>query len=154
MELIVDNQGVVRGLYDEAIHLAALGSMAIKRASHVEPTANGQWTADLSPVAGPTLGPFATRSEALAAERQWLERNWLLVAGSSALSCPQCGSRDFAYAEYIQRMYRRCEEQSGVLVCHTASDVVNWDTSKDAMLCCRECERKLPLPAGHAIDFV
>jgi hypothetical protein len=32
---------------------------------------------DLSPVSGPTLGPFQNRSEALAAERSWLLTNWL-----------------------------------------------------------------------------
>ena len=78
MELIIDNYGVVRCIYNEAINLAAIGSIDIKRASHVEPTRDGQWTADLSPVAGPVLGPFALRSEALAAEREWLQRNWTL----------------------------------------------------------------------------
>lgn len=46
----------------------------VTRASHVEPSASG-WTADLSPVNGPTLGPFTTRAEALAAEVDWLGRN-------------------------------------------------------------------------------
>ena len=41
------------------------------------PTADGRWTADLRPVGGPVLGPFARRSEALEAERAWLEANWL-----------------------------------------------------------------------------
>lgn len=153
MELIVDNKGLVRCLYEEAIPLAALGSVDIKRASAVEPTSEGQWTADLSPVAGPIMGPFATRSEALAAEREWLLQNWL-PPHSIALICPHCGSRELAYAEYIQRMYRRCEEQSGVLVCHSASDVVNWEASQGARLCCRRCDQQFPLPAGHAIDFV
>ena len=37
---------------------------------------DGAWTADLSPVNGPVLGPYTRRSEALAAEIAWLER-WL-----------------------------------------------------------------------------
>jgi hypothetical protein len=41
----------------------------------VEPDAHGQWWADLSPVRGPTLGPFGIRSRALAAEMAWLEQN-------------------------------------------------------------------------------
>jgi hypothetical protein len=45
----------------------------IERASHLDPDAKGQWWADLSPVHGPTLGPFAQRSDALAAEVRWLE---------------------------------------------------------------------------------
>ncbi|MBL8794615.1 MAG: hypothetical protein JNM56_11980, partial [Planctomycetia bacterium] len=55
----------------------ALGLIAIRRASHVEPAAEGSWFADLSPVDGPVLGPFRLRSEALAAERRWLEDHWL-----------------------------------------------------------------------------
>ncbi len=76
MELNIDIQGVVRCIYAESIDLAAIGSVDIKRASHVEPTTDGQWTADLSPVAGPILGPFAARSDALAAELNWLRSNW------------------------------------------------------------------------------
>jgi hypothetical protein len=43
----------------------------------VEPTLDGRWTADLAPVHGPVLGPFSSRSEALTAERHWLEAHWL-----------------------------------------------------------------------------
>ena len=59
-------------IYSESIDLSALGPLAIRRASHVEPDAAGRWWADLSPVAGPCLGPFPRRSEALAAEQLWL----------------------------------------------------------------------------------
>ena len=72
MDLIVQSGGSVRCVYDEAIDLAALGRLRITRASHVEPDASGNWWADLSPVAGPALGPFNHRSEALAAEANWL----------------------------------------------------------------------------------
>lgn len=44
----------------------------VERASHVEPTPQGTWTAEM--VAGPVLGPFSTRSEALDAERAWLRK--------------------------------------------------------------------------------
>jgi hypothetical protein len=77
MQLRVDPRGLVRCLYGEAINLAALGVASIQRASHVEPDAEGKWWADLSPVGGPTRGPFDWRSEALDAERAWLEANWL-----------------------------------------------------------------------------
>ena len=73
MQLIIDRRGVTRCLYNEAIDLRALGVMTIHRASHVEPDKSGRWFADLAPVGGPRLGPFAVRSEALSAERQWLE---------------------------------------------------------------------------------
>jgi hypothetical protein len=77
MQLVIDRQGNARCLYGEAINLAALGDLSIDRASHVEPDAAGQWWANLSPVAGPTLGPFERRSQALAAERIWLEQHLL-----------------------------------------------------------------------------
>ena len=78
MKLIVKPDGTVRAIYDEAIDLAALGRPTITRASRVEPDEQGRWLADLEPVDGPVLGPFGRRSEALQAERDWLERHWLI----------------------------------------------------------------------------
>lgn len=78
MKLVIAPGGTARCLYGEAIDLAALGTPVITRASHVEPTADGRWAADMRPLIGPVLGPFDRRSEALAAERYWLERYWLL----------------------------------------------------------------------------
>ena len=72
--LVVGQGGTVTGLYDEAIDLGQLGKLNITRASHVEPDELGQWWADLQPVGGPKLGPFAARSQALAAEVVELER--------------------------------------------------------------------------------
>ena len=77
MELVIHTGGIVRCIYDETIELAVLGPLDIRRASHVEPTADGHWTADLSPVHGPVLGPFNHRTEALAAEQAWLAARWL-----------------------------------------------------------------------------
>jgi hypothetical protein len=77
VRLVVDPGGVVRCLYGEAVDLAALGALSIRRASHVEPDGAGAWWADLSPVGGPRLGAFARRSLALAAETAWLEEHWL-----------------------------------------------------------------------------
>ena len=77
MQLVIDSTGGMRCVYDEALPLADFGRLTIQRGSHVEPTAAGHWTADLSPVGGPLLGPFASRSAALDAEREWLEQNWL-----------------------------------------------------------------------------
>jgi hypothetical protein len=77
MQIIVSPDGSARTLYDEAIDLAALGGLSIRRASHVEPDDSGRWWADLAPVGGPRLGPFDRRSDALIAEHGWLETNWL-----------------------------------------------------------------------------
>ena len=77
MELIINLGGNVRCIYAEAVDLHALGEPQITRASHVEPDSTGRWIADLTPVDGPTLGPFDKRTEALAAEVQWLRDNWL-----------------------------------------------------------------------------
>ena len=72
MQLFFQPNGMIRCLYDELISIETLGSVSITRASHVEPDAHGAWWADLSPVRGPRLGPFSFRSQALAAEQQWL----------------------------------------------------------------------------------
>ena len=80
MELIIESNGGVRCIYDEAVDLHSLGKPVITRASHVEPDNTGRWIADLTPVAGPKLGPFDKRTDALAAEVQWLRDHWLAKA--------------------------------------------------------------------------
>lgn len=76
MILRIEPDGTLVSVYTEALPLDELGRASIARASHVEPTPDGTWTADLAPVGGPVLGPYAKRSEALAAEVAWLE-GWL-----------------------------------------------------------------------------
>ena len=69
--------GTVRALHDD--RLAGLYQRAsqvhIRRVSYVEPTEDGQWTADMAPVGGGVLGPFRLRGEALNAEREWLHQH-------------------------------------------------------------------------------
>ena len=77
MDLVIDPRGSVKAVYSELIDLDTLGRPAITRASHVEPDDRGGWLTDLGPVGGPVLGPYGRRSEALDAERAWLEANWL-----------------------------------------------------------------------------
>lgn len=77
MQIIIDAKGNARCIYAEAIPLSQLGRIKIRRGSHVEPVAGGTWIADMAPVNGPRLGPFTMRSQALAAERRWLEKHWL-----------------------------------------------------------------------------
>jgi hypothetical protein len=78
MEIVIHSNGAAQCVYSETIPVRELGSVDIRRASHVEPTDDGQWTADLTPVNGPVLGPFENRTAALAAETTWLRENWLL----------------------------------------------------------------------------
>lgn len=59
-------------IYNDKLRpLLDMGRANVRRASHVEPHGT-QWTADLSPVGGPLLGPFDLRQEALDAEVAWL----------------------------------------------------------------------------------
>ena len=102
MKIRFDRDGNARTIYGEEIDLAELGVVELRRASHVEPTkelsdlARAQlldkfeditdhlaaskelrnrqrWWADMMPMNGPVLGPFDTRSEALEAERVWID---------------------------------------------------------------------------------
>ena len=91
MQLIISG-GTVRCIYSEEIDLTALGSPAISRASHVEPDQQGRWWADMSPVNGPRLGPYDRRSEALAAEAEWLEANLAGAALGKSKQEPQAGA--------------------------------------------------------------
>ena len=74
LELFVAADGSARCLYGEMLNLTSLGSLQIERASHVEPDDRGRWMVDLSPVGGPMLGPYLTRSHALSVESEWLLR--------------------------------------------------------------------------------
>ncbi len=68
--------GTIVLVYDERADFAhRLGQVNISRASHVEPMQDGSWTADLSPVGGPILGPYNKRSQALSAEIGWLDKH-------------------------------------------------------------------------------
>ena len=75
MDLFIRPDGSVCCIYDETLDLSRLGKCSIRRASHVEPDEEGNWWADLAPSSGPQLGPFPLRSEALFAERHWLEQH-------------------------------------------------------------------------------
>ena len=81
MQVVIHPNGTIRCLYDEDIDLSTCGQLSIRRASHVEPNAHGQWFADLNPMDGPILGPFPRRSDALTAESNWIEANGLAATG-------------------------------------------------------------------------
>lgn len=88
MELLFERCGQIRCLYGETIDLSQLGQVTIRRGSHVEPADGGQWQCDLSPVCGPILGPFDSRSAALAAEVAWLTANWLIPSSQEQTDAP------------------------------------------------------------------
>jgi hypothetical protein len=76
MQIKIAPTGAVQFIWSDALKpIFDEGVGQIRRASHVEPTPEGKWTADLAPVAGPFLGPFDTRAEALGAEVTWLQEN-------------------------------------------------------------------------------
>ena len=81
MRLRVDPDGQVVCVYGEAIDLAALGELSVRRASHVEPDEAGRWWSDLGPVGGPRLGPYPLRSQALQAEAAWLDEYLFAAPG-------------------------------------------------------------------------
>ncbi|HBN77274.1 MAG TPA: hypothetical protein DD473_15965 [Planctomycetaceae bacterium] len=82
MELLIQFNGNVRCIYGEKIDLRQIGCISIQRGSHVEPTVDGCWQVDLSPVDGPSIGPFKARSHALQAEESWLLKHWLIPKNS------------------------------------------------------------------------
>lgn len=72
MELVITPEGAARLLYQEELDLSGLGKVQILRASLVEPDEHGKWWADLRLTAGPVLGPFKRRTEAVRAETDWI----------------------------------------------------------------------------------
>jgi hypothetical protein len=70
--LSIAPDGEIRFLFDDALTpLLQLGEATIRRASYVEPKGT-EWFVDFSPVGGEVLDPFPLRSDALAAEAEWL----------------------------------------------------------------------------------
>lgn len=79
MNINIQPDGSLSFIWNDALQpLLELGTPTVRRASHVEPTEDGKWTADLTPsgVPGaPVLGPFDLRQDALAAEVAWLQEH-------------------------------------------------------------------------------
>lgn len=77
IRIIVSKTGEIRFIHDDDLLEAfkETGIVTTRRASQVEPTAGGQWTADLRAVNGPVLGPFQRRDAALQEEVNWLRQN-------------------------------------------------------------------------------
>lgn len=83
MKVKINHDGTAVMIYTEDINVTDIGNVqSITRASYVEPTDESQWVADMGPVGGPVLGAFDKRSDALAAEVNWIEEN-ILEGGKS-----------------------------------------------------------------------
>ena len=75
---VVNNEGLTSTIYDEKVEnfdFEAIGEYRIARAGRVEPDANNNFYVDLSIVdpTAPQLGPFRTKTEAVAAEVAYIE---------------------------------------------------------------------------------
>ena len=77
MIISIDLNGGIRAVYSDGFNWQALGKPLIQRASQVEPDHLGLWWADLAVSGGLRIGPFARRTDAIAAEVAWLERTRL-----------------------------------------------------------------------------
>ena len=74
--IAIKPDGTMSFIYDDRLAgLCEEGDAHTTRASHVEPAAEGGWSADMAPVNGPILGPFRLREDALAAEVAWLNEH-------------------------------------------------------------------------------
>lgn len=70
--------GEVQMIYSDSMReLLNEGQGSIQRASHVEPTIDNRWEADMSPIGGEVLSGFETRESALKAEVEYIEENLL-----------------------------------------------------------------------------
>lgn len=66
--------GSVRMIYSDSMReILDEGQGSIRRASHVEPTIDNKWEADMGPIGGEVLSGFETREEALKAEVEYIE---------------------------------------------------------------------------------
>lgn len=78
MNITIQPNGTMTYIYsDDMLDLMEEGTSTTRRVSHVEPhtsrSSGIRWTADMSPVGGPMLGPYRSREDALEAEVRWLE---------------------------------------------------------------------------------
>ena len=83
-EVEIDDDGTLSYIFNDDL-AEMFGADQTVRASHVEPCGQG-WTADMSPVGGPVLGPFSRRSEALAAEVEYIRTMGISEAAKAAMA--------------------------------------------------------------------
>ena len=89
MELFITPTGQVSCLYGEEMDLSTLGRQTIRRASYVEPTAEGDWTADFS-AAERTRARALSTSQRGPGRRRDLDHRELAAVGPMTLSVARC----------------------------------------------------------------
>lgn len=81
LKLKISKSGEITYIYNDLLAgLAQNNGASIRRVSHVEPTADGKWEAQMLDF-NVTLGPFRLRSEALEAEMQFLDEKLFGMKG-------------------------------------------------------------------------
>lgn len=90
----IRKDGVIEFIYDDDLKgfIDDSEEKKVFRASHVEPDGTGDWWADLSPINGPKLGPFSKRQDALDAEVNWIQNNYLRQGNNEDISIRREGS--------------------------------------------------------------
>lgn len=59
-------------IYEDEHPCLDLGRALTQRASHVEPTEDGMWQADMGPIGGPKLNKTVAREASLLSEMIWI----------------------------------------------------------------------------------
>lgn len=78
MTIRITRDGTIEFIYEDRLRpLLEQGEAKVERASHVEPTKDARWQADLSPIGGTLLESTETREASLRAEVNWIERHRL-----------------------------------------------------------------------------
>lgn len=78
LTLFICPDGGLEFIYDDelAVALRGIGKPVTQRASHVEPTEDGRWSVDVSPITRHLspfiIGCYDTRAEALSEEQKWV----------------------------------------------------------------------------------
>ena len=74
-KIFIRPNGTINCIYTDDIRflISSAQQVNIRRVSNVEPTTDGQWVADMSPIDGPESPAFDRRADALTWEKDWIE---------------------------------------------------------------------------------
>lgn len=92
--------------------------------------------------------------EMLSDEDRTAESNLILAANSvKEIVCPNCGSKNVEYSEYVLRLFAFERKEDNKLVFDSAGQTMAWEDTKDEGLCCRDCNHLFPIPEGMTCEF-